>query len=89
MSSRKIDVVVPTLEQPNYVLMRSLQQMLGIGEILVTIGENALIGVGSVVINYEAAFALAYCNPARVRGFICKCGTKLEIAEENEKTVIW
>ena len=88
MSSRKIDVLVPTLEQPNYVLMRSLQQMSGTGEILVTIVENALTGVGSVVINYKAAFALVYCNPAGVRGFICKCGTKPETAEENEKTVV-
>ncbi len=36
MNSRKIDVVIPTLEQPNSVLTRSLQQMSGIGDILVT-----------------------------------------------------
>lgn len=36
MSTSKVDVVIPTLEQPNTNLTRSLQHMSGIGDILVT-----------------------------------------------------
>ena len=45
----------------------------------VTIGEYALIGAGSVVTEDIPAYALAYGNPARIRGFICKCSKKLEV----------
>ncbi|MFC2162145.1 acyltransferase [Candidatus Altiarchaeota archaeon] len=44
----------------------------------VTIGANALVGAGSVVTRDVPDNALVYGNPARVRGFVCKCGQKLE-----------
>ena len=64
---------------------------IGAGSVIVCgvqIGENALIGAGSVVTNDIPPFALAYGNPARVRGFMCKCGTKLETEEKNENFVL-
>jgi UDP-2-acetamido-3-amino-2,3-dideoxy-glucuronate N-acetyltransferase len=44
----------------------------------VTIGEYALIGAGSVVTRDVPAYALAYGNPARVRGKVNKSGEKYE-----------
>jgi len=61
---------------------------IGAGSVIVcgiTLGENSLIGAGSVVTNDIPPFGLAYGNPARVRGFVCKCGTKLEIKEKKKK----
>jgi UDP-2-acetamido-3-amino-2,3-dideoxy-glucuronate N-acetyltransferase len=43
-----------------------------------TIGENAMIGAGSVVTKDIPAHALAYGNPARVVGYVCVCGRKLD-----------
>ena len=43
----------------------------------VTIGEYALIGAGSVVTKDVPAYALAYGNPARVRGKVDKEGILL------------
>jgi len=44
----------------------------------VTIGEYALIGAGSVVSEDVPAHALAMGCPARVRGWVCRCGRKLD-----------
>jgi acetyltransferase-like isoleucine patch superfamily enzyme len=49
----------------------------------VTIVEYAMIGAGSVVTNDIPSHALAYGNPAVVRGFVCKCGRRLK--EEKKK----
>lgn len=46
-----------------------------------TIGEHAFIGAGSVVTRNIPAYALCYGNPARVRGWVCQCGIKLEFSE--------
>jgi UDP-2-acetamido-3-amino-2,3-dideoxy-glucuronate N-acetyltransferase len=43
-----------------------------------TIGENAMIGAGSVVTKDIPPHALAYGNPAKVAGYVCVCGRKLE-----------
>ena len=53
-----------------------------------TIGENALIGAGSVVTENIPSHALAYGNPARVRGFVCRCGKKLETQEKIQGNVL-
>ena len=42
-----------------------------------TIGEYALIGAGSVVTKDVLPHALVYGNPARHRGWACKCGAVL------------
>ena len=52
----------------------------------VTIGEYAFIGAGSVVTKDVPPFALVYGNPARIRGYVCKCGEKLEFDENGLAT---
>ena len=42
-----------------------------------TIGEYALIGAGSVVTKDVPPHALVMGNPARITGYVCKCGEKL------------
>lgn len=44
----------------------------------VTIGCWAMAGSGSVITRDVPDFALIYGNPARIHGFVCKCGKKLE-----------
>ena len=63
---------------------------IGAGTVIVcgvTIGEYALIGAGSVVTEDMPPHALAYGNPARIRGFVCRCSRKLE-TEEKKKTYV-
>lgn len=48
-----------------------------------TIGEFGFVGAGSVVTSDVPAYALVYGNPARVRGFACQCGAKLEFNGEQ------
>jgi acetyltransferase-like isoleucine patch superfamily enzyme len=43
----------------------------------VTIGENAFIGAGTVVIRDVPAYALLVGNPARRIGWVCACSHKL------------
>ena len=45
------------------------------------LGEYCFVGAGSVVTKDVPAFGLVYGNPARLRGWICKCGVKLEARE--------
>jgi len=44
----------------------------------VTIGRFALVGAGAVVAKDVPDHALAYGNPARLRGWVCACGEKLD-----------
>jgi len=63
---------------------------IGAGTVIVcgvTIGEYVLIGAGSVVTENMPPHALAYGNPARIRGFVCRCGRKLETEEEKKNHV--
>lgn len=43
----------------------------------VSIGKYAMIGAGSVITRDVADYALYYGNPARSRGWVCKCTKKL------------
>lgn len=43
----------------------------------VEIGKWSLIGAGSVVTKNIPDYAIAYGNPAKVKGWICECGNKL------------
>jgi UDP-2-acetamido-3-amino-2,3-dideoxy-glucuronate N-acetyltransferase len=54
----------------------------------VTIGEYALIGAGSVVTEDIPSHALAYGNPARIRGFVCRNGRKLETKEKKKNYIL-
>lgn len=42
----------------------------------IRIGKFALIGMGSVVTKDVPDYALVYGNPARLQGYVCKCGRK-------------
>jgi acetyltransferase-like isoleucine patch superfamily enzyme len=44
----------------------------------VTIGEFAMIGAGSVVTKDIPNNELWYGNPAKFRGYVCKCGNKCD-----------
>lgn len=43
-----------------------------------TIGEYAMVGSGSVVTKDVPAYALVAGNPARLIGWVCKCGCRLD-----------
>ena len=49
-----------------------------------TIGRYAFIGAGSVVTRDVPDHALAYGNPARVHGWACQCGEKLDFKDDTE-----
>lgn len=50
-----------------------------------TIGEFAFVGAGAVVTSNVPAYALVLGNPARMAGWICRCGNRLEFAESDPK----
>ena len=49
----------------------------------VTIGEHAFVSAGAVVTRDVPAYALVQGNPARVQGWMCACGDKIEKRESN------
>jgi UDP-2-acetamido-3-amino-2,3-dideoxy-glucuronate N-acetyltransferase len=44
-----------------------------------TLGRYSFIGAGAVVTRDVPDYAMAYGNPARVRGWMCYCGIKLAL----------
>lgn len=52
-----------------------------------TIGRWAMIGAGSVVTKDIPDYGLVIGNPARLIGFVCPCGEKLEISEKSKKSI--
>ena len=44
----------------------------------VTIGEYSMIGIGSTVTNDTLPHSLMVGNPARLKNFICQCGSELQ-----------
>ncbi len=53
---------------------------LGAGAIIgpgVTVGRWAMVGMGAVVTRNVADHALVYGNPARRKGWVCFCGTRV------------
>ncbi len=56
----------------------------------VTVGEWAMLGSGSVVTRDIPDYGLAWGNPARLHGFVCPCGSQLELNPQpgDSQTVI-
>ncbi|KPV62969.1 MAG: UDP-N-acetylglucosamine acyltransferase [Candidatus Bathyarchaeota archaeon BA2] len=75
--------IVPTLVKKGASIGTGTVVMCG-----ATIGEYAMIGAGSVVTRDVQPHAIAYGNPAEVRGFACKCGRKLKEEEKKQKFVL-
>ena len=75
--------IVPTLVREGASIGAGAVVMCG-----VTIGEYAMIGAGSVVTKDIPSCAIAFGNPARIRGFACKCGSKLIKEEERRRFVL-
>ena len=62
---------------------------LGAGAIVVagvTIGRFAMVGAGAVVTKDVPDFGLVYGNPARLVGYVCESGHRLEVVEEEGVT---
>lgn len=45
----------------------------------ITIKKYAMIGIGSIVTRTIGEYELAYGNPAKGKGYVCKCGEKAMI----------
>jgi len=48
------------------------------------IGAFALVGAAAVVTRSVPDFALVVGNPARLRGYVCRCGNKLKFNPQQE-----
>jgi len=75
--------VVPTLVKKGASIGAASVVVCGI-----TIGEYAMIGAGSVVVKDVPPHAIAYGNPAEVRGFVCKCGKRLQEKKKKVNMVL-
>ena len=51
----------------------------------ITVGAYALVGAGSVVTKDVPPYALMLGTPARLAGWVCRCGVSLPQAEEGDR----
>lgn len=53
-----------------------------------TLGHYCFIGAGAVVTHDVPDYAMVYGNPARIRGWVCYCGEKLDFSSAaGDRTV--
>jgi acetyltransferase-like isoleucine patch superfamily enzyme len=55
----------------------------------ITVGKYAMIGAGSVVTKDVPDHALVFGNPARIQGFVCECGIKLNKKSRKKNIVLF
>ena len=48
------------------------------------IGEFAMVGMGSIVSHNVSPYTLVFGNPARLKGYVCQCGTPLLTLSRDE-----
>lgn len=48
-----------------------------------TIGRYAMVGAGSVVTHDVPEYALVFGTPARVQGYVCRCGERLALLDKR------
>ena len=53
----------------------------------ISIGEYAFVGAGAVVTEDVPNFAVAYGVPARIQGWMCVCGERLEFVSHEAECV--
>ena len=70
---RRMDELLPTLVKKGATIGANATVICGN-----TIGRYAFIGAGSVVTDNVPDYTLCYGNPARIKGWICECGIKLD-----------
>lgn len=51
----------------------------------VTLGRYSFIGAGAVITRDIPDYALVYGNPARIHGWMCQCGIKLQFEPDSEE----
>ena len=77
-------IFMPRSKQyPNQFLKTTIKQGASIGAnstIIggIIVGEHSMIGAGSVVTKNIGVQELWYGNPAKHKGFVCKCGQKCD-----------
>jgi UDP-2-acetamido-3-amino-2,3-dideoxy-glucuronate N-acetyltransferase len=53
----------------------------------ITLGCYSFVGAGSVVTRELPDYALAYGNPARIKGWICSCGVQLSFSQDVNEDI--
>ena len=54
----------------------------------ITIGRYSLIGIGSVVTKDVQPYSIVYGNPAKLAGYVCRCGHSVAKASNKNVTLI-
>ncbi|MCS6927228.1 MAG: Gfo/Idh/MocA family oxidoreductase [Candidatus Binatia bacterium] len=75
---RRMDELRPTLVRRGATLGANCTIVCG-----VTIGRYAFIGAGAVVTKDVPDFALVLGNPGRIVGWMCRCGNRIDFAQED------
>ncbi|MEX0804350.1 MAG: Gfo/Idh/MocA family oxidoreductase [Candidatus Binatia bacterium] len=79
---RRMDELRPTLVRRGATLGANSTIICG-----VTIGAYAFVGAGAVVTRDVPDFALVVGNPARIAGWMCSCGNRIEVKGNEGKGI--
>jgi UDP-2-acetamido-3-amino-2,3-dideoxy-glucuronate N-acetyltransferase len=79
---RRMDELRPTLVRRGATLGANCTIVCG-----VTIGEYAFVGAGAVVTRDVPDFALVVGSPARITGWMCVCGNRINVTANGKDGV--